>query len=443
MQRLIILVCFSFFFLPLQARAATDDAEIAELRNMLEAIKTDYDARIRDLEARLAVAEGNSVKATRSAKSAMELAEETAITASAGQTSPSAFNPAIGAVLAGQYSVLDDSWDAIPGFAGGGETGPGSSGFSLGESEINLKAAIDDLFFANFTLALEDNDGDTETSVEEAWVQTQALPYGLSTLAGRYFSGIGYLNKFHPHADDFVDRPLPYQAFFGGQYIEDGARLSWVAPSSLFFELGAETNWSSRYPATGGGASPGAWDLYANLGGDLGFSNAWQLGVSYIDMNIKDRAAAGDSLESFTGSSKLTGIDFVWKWAPDGNPTERNFKLQAEYFYREEDGVYANENYKGDQEGWYAQAVWQFIPQWRIGYRHDRVSSDNGALFDGTPLADPDHTPRRDSLMIDWSHSEFSRLRLQYTYDQVYSDSSNQLTLQYIMSMGSHGAHEF
>jgi hypothetical protein len=451
MQYLIRLGCVLALLSPVSIHAAaTTDPEpassaaaIAELRTMLEQVKADYDARINELEARLAVAERSSVKTHRIAVEAIDVAEETAITASAGQSGPNAFNPAISAVLMGTYAVVDDSWEVIPGFATDGELGPGGSGFALGESEINFKAAIDDLFFGNLTLALEDEDGDTQVSTEEAWVQTLALPYGLSTLAGRYFSNIGYLNKFHRHADDFSDRPLPYQAFFGGQYVEDGARINWIAPTRLLFELGAETNWSNRYPNTGGGMSPGAWDVYANLGGDIGYSNSWQFGLSYIDMNVKERAGAVDVADTFTGSSKLTGLDFVWKWAPEGNPTQQNFKLQAEYFYREEDGLYANQNYNGNQDGWYVQGVWQFRPQWRVGYRYDTLSSDNGNAFVGTALEDPDNNPKRNTVMVDWSHSEFSRLRLQYTYDQVYDNANNQLVLQYIMSMGAHGAHEF
>jgi len=53
------------------------------------------------------------------------------------------------------------------------------------------------------------------------------------------------------------------------------------------------------------------------------------------------------------------------------------------------------------------------------------------------------HDPYRWSLMADWSPSEFSRLRLQYNHDKSGTSVDNQWTLQYIMSLGSHGAHEF
>lgn len=423
---------------------ASEDQDINELRRTLEDIKSEYEARISTLETRLAAAERASRKAERAAEDAFDIAEDTAIAATSGQTAANAFNPAIGVVLVGTYADLDQGWAAIPGFGTDGEIGPGESGFSLGESEINFKAAVDSAFFGNLTLALEDQDGATETSVEEAWVQTLGLPYGVTATGGRYFSGIGYLNKFHRHADDFADRPLPYQAFFGGQYVEDGAQLRWVTPTALFVELGAELNWGDRYPATGSGSSPKAWDVFAHIGGDVGNSHSWQAGVSYISLDVEDRPAGEDPAATFTGDGEVSGIDFVWKWAPDGNASVRNLKLQGEYFHQDEDGEFGGTPYDGDQDGWYLQGVWQFMPRWRIGYRHDEVSTDNGGVeLIGTALEDPDHTPKRDSFIIDWSGSEFSRIRLQYTYDQVLGDGENQLIFQYLMSLGAHGAHEF
>jgi hypothetical protein len=45
--------------------------------------------------------------------------------------------------------------------------------------------------------------------------------------------------------------------------------------------------------------------------------------------------------------------------------------------------------------------------------------------------------------MLDWSHSEFSRVRLQWTRDRSQPDTGSELRLQYIMSLGAHGAHAF
>lgn len=420
--------------------------EVAALREALTEMRSDYESRIEGLEARLAAAEARVEDAEGDAAEAFEIAEEAAIRQTSEASAANTFNPAIGAVLVGRIADLDGGWEGIPGFLPGGELGPGGSGFSLGESELNMKASIDTLFYGNLTLALEDEGGETEIGIEEAWIQTTGLGNGLIGTAGRFFSGVGYLNKFHRHADDFVDRPLPYQAFFGGQYIVDGIQASWVAPTPLFLELGSELGWGSGFPATANEeSSPGSWSLFAKLGGDIGLSHSWQVGASYVSADVNERGAGEDASpdDLFSGDSDLAGIDFVWKWAPDGNNLVRNFKLAGEYFRREERGTFAGLPYDGDQDGWYLQGVYQFRQNWRAGYRHDVVSADNGSLFAGTPLADPVSSPERDSVMLDWSPSEYSRWRLQYTHDRVLDESDSQFFIQYLMSLGAHGAHQF
>ena len=90
--------------------------------------------------------------------------------------------------------------------------------------------------------------------------------------------------------------------------------------------------------------------------------------------------------------------------------------------------------------------MYQFVPQWRAGLRYDRLS--NGS-FDVAPTlatgsSTYDYAPYRWSTMVDWSASEFSRMRLQYNYDKTQQNlTNNQVFLQYIMSLGTHGAHKF
>jgi hypothetical protein len=90
------------------------------------------------------------------------------------------------------------------------------------------------------------------------------------------------------------------------------------------------------------------------------------------------------------------------------------------------------------------QAVYQFIPKWRLGVRYDALQADDpGISFAGTALDTQGHDPERWSVMLDWSRTEFSRLRLQYNADDSNPNSDSQLYLQYVMSLGAHGAHRF
>jgi hypothetical protein len=427
--------------LPMTAAADQDLAgEVAALKQQVAEMKSDYEARISDLEQRLGKAELSASGARRSAKKAMDMAEETAIESSGGSSSPNEFNPGIGVILTGRYASFDNGWQAIPGFQPGGEVGTGDSGFELGESELNLQSSVDTQFYANATISLSQEGAD----VEEAWMQTTGLPAGFTVKGGRFFSNAGYLNSVHAHADDFVDRPLPYQAFLGGQYAVDGVQARWLAPTALLVELGAELDWGADFPATANGeSSPGSYTVYAKVGGDVGADNAWQAGLGRISTKVVDRVSADETGEGFTGDSDLTILDFVWKWAPGGNPTIHNFKVQGEYIRRNEDGSFDGIPYKGDQSGWYLQGAWQFRPLWRVGLRYDTADPDSGPPLAGTAIEDPGRSASRVSAMIDYSPSEFSRLRLQYTRDHVLPDTENQWYLQYILSLGAHGAHQF
>jgi hypothetical protein len=320
------------------ANAQASGDEVAELRQMIIEMRDDYERRISELEARLDSAERETSRAKRDAGEAYELAEETAIQQTSSSSSPNTFNPAIGVVLDGGFADVGAGWEEIPGFQPAGEIGTGETGFSPGEVEINLKASVDTRFFGNATFAIVEEEGEVELEFEEAWVQTTALPAGFSVMGGRFFSEAGYLNDFHFHADDFVDRPLPYQAFYGGRYTVDGIQARWLAPTSLLFEIGTELNWGGGFPATGNAeTSPGAYSLFAKLGGDVGASNSWQVGLSHVSADAVDRAGGHAGEEEgglFSGDSDLTIVDFVWKWAPLGNPTVNSFKLQGEYFMR-------------------------------------------------------------------------------------------------------------
>jgi hypothetical protein len=103
--------------------------------------------------------------------------------------------------------------------------------------------------------------------------------------------------------------------------------------------------------------------------------------------------------------------------------------------------------YDGSQSGWYAQAVYQFQPRWRVGLRYDQLEADNSGsdvvVLGEAGLDDEGHTPTRSSLMLDYNHSEFSRLRLQYNQDDSSENPDQQIYLQYVMSLGAHGAHQF
>jgi len=433
--------------------SANDSTEMESIRAEIQQMKQNYEARIQSLESKLEQAQASAGKAEASAAKA----ETAAIQASSSSTSSdSAFNPGISLILSGIYANRSQNSNYhITGFQSGGEIGPGLRGLSLAESELGVYANIDHYFYGGLNLSLAP---DNRVSVEEAFIQTTALPVGLTLKAGRFFSGIGYLNDQHAHTWDFVDNPLAYQAFLGGQYGDDGVQLKWVAPTDTLVELGAEAGRGRIAGTTGkdkNGAAMGS--VFAHLGGDLGISNSWRAGVSYLRAAASDRqshdvdASSQFVTNTFNGDSRIWIGDFVWKWAPNGNTHSSNFKLQGEYLHRTEDGKlsYNGANtaaYAASQSGWYLQGIYQFMPEWRAGARYDRLNggSVDYTSNDGMLFANRGYNPDRISLMLDYNPSEFSRIRLQLARDTSREEATdNQFFIQYIMSLGSHGAHKF
>lgn len=447
---------------------ATRDTQIEALRQEfqkdLEAVRRQYEARIKALEAGLQKAQENAGTA-RAKTEEIEATVAQIQPAASTQTNANSLNPALSVILDGTYASYKNDPDAyrLPGFAQGEEAGLTREGLSIGHSEVTASANIDNLFFGQLTAAIADHDNQTEVELEEAFFETTGLSHGFTLRGGRFFSALGYLNQQHEHAWDFADAPLIYRGLFGNQYRDDGVQLRWVAPTDLLVEIGGEVFSGAKFPAGGEHSDIGSWTAFANLGGDIWISHSWQAGLSYWSANVDDRADGGGHdhggavLETpvFSGDSDIVGASFIYKWAPDGNPARRNFKLQLEYFTRDEDGAirldgsdpFESSSYRGDQDGYYVQGIYQFMPRWRAGVRYDQVDSDNRGgdrtVLDEAGLLAWGGDPKRYSAMLEWVPSEFSRIRLQYNLDKSLPDTDNQIFLQYTFSLGAHGAHPF
>ncbi len=465
---------------------ADTPSDVAALRQEMDAMRADYEARMQALEQRLRRAEAALPAApSATAAASASAATSTAIAAPASPPAPvaaptasaapvaapeiassagggaNAFNPSMSLILSGLYTHTsqDPAKYALTGFQLPSDAGigPGTRGFSLGESELGFAASIDPYLRGAANIALE---SDNTLSIEEAFIQTTSLGQGFSVKAGRFFSGIGYLNPQHSHTWDFVDNPLAYQALLGTQYNDDGVQLTWLAPIDQYLEFGTELGRGRSFPGTDTSRNgAGMNSFFAHTGGDIGDSSSWRAGLSMLnakatDQNLVASNAAGAAVtDSFTGSTRVWIADAIWKWAPHGNATRTNFKLQGEYLHSTRSGslVYdidaANSagDYHAVQSGWYVQGVYQFMPYWRVGLRTERVdpgSPDYG--LNSAVFANSGYRPYKNTAMVDFNPSEFSRVRVQFAQDRSREGiTDNQFFLQYQMSLGAHGAHSY
>jgi len=483
---------------------AASVADIAKLQESLQAMRSTYEQRINALEQKITMLQQQNAQAV-TPRAAATLANSAtpgtatlplavityapqapvaASTASAtaptvapapamarGVTLPKvgAFTPEISLILDGKYSAQSQNPESLRrGFIpSGGESVP--RGFSLGESEFAFAGTVDNLFRAEARLVLGQDGTNFSVALEEAFFETINLPAGLKIKGGKFFSSVGYLNNKHPHEWDFVDLPLAYKAFFGGQLNSAGGQLSWVAPlDDMYLRFGAEIGQGMHYPNSNNfnENKPRLSTLFAKIGGDVGTTASWQGGLSFVGASTGGRpsiSALNDTETfDFSGNTNILIADFVYKWIPKAG---QSLKLQGEAFWNTQKGTATintvvpygacesssctGSPYNNTQSGFYVQGIYQFMPKWRVGYRFDQLYGGNSnygfdsGTFAGSALES--WNPTRNTVMFDWANSENSMFRLQLATDTSYGPgkTNNQVFLQYIMSLGAHSAHKF
>ena len=380
-------------------------------------------------------------------------------------------NPAINFVLEGRYGSYDgEGHFEVPGFQLVSEEGLYAKGFSTGHNEMNVFANLSESAYGVFSAAIESHDGATEVGIEEAFIESSALGNGVALKAGQFFSHIGIYNQIHEHGQDFADVPLVYAAMFNTHLVDTGLQLRWKMKSAVDLELGLEATTGTGFP--GGEATTSDNNkgraAFVKLGQVSENHTSWKAGLSFYSSDFNHRAGGHHEdeggLEIHDGTTDVTGFDVAFTMSPNGHKGAGEFKLQLEYFQRDEEGEVeyaqvdalgnideAESEYDGDQTGLYLQATYGLTSKWRMGFRYDLLEADNTlANFDGdVDLANlvlteedtgliADEDPTRIALMVDYSPNPLSTIRLQLMKDESghEDDHENRIYLQYLTALG-------
>ncbi|MDA7705607.1 hypothetical protein N8772_03945 [Rickettsiales bacterium] len=364
------------------------------------------------------------------------------------------FNPSIGIVLNGKFRTFSKNESELKGFGIGHEGERGNENFSLGESELNFASNIDDKFFGSLTAAIVREGGEDKIELEESFIKTRpelGLPTGMEIKIGRSFWNLGYLNEHHAHTDDFSNRPLVYRAFMNRSFNDDGAQISYILPTSFYSEIGGGTFRGNDFPF-GNGDGTGSYSAYLRIGGDITDNQNFRIGASILSGESKGSGRANEEGISFIGKSDLYIADLRYNFTPTGNAKQQEIILQGEYFFRDELGTYeaANDStgrvvFDDNSSGWYVQSIYKFNPNYRIGVRYGELNSPSTPTgLAGSHLDADGFDAKTYTAMLDWTNSEFSRIRVQYDHEELERNNhDNQFTLQYIVSLGAHSAHKY
>jgi hypothetical protein len=473
------------------ARAASQAATNASAQ-ALDARLADLERRVREIEASLAhvrAAAARTVAPGAQTPQDPRGLEPLDLTGQSGQvTSGTAFNPAISVIPDGVYYNDNRTGRAAAigadadGFrpsggvekAAGGHGDDPERGFNLRELEVTFSGAVDPYFDVWAIVAV----GGGEVSVEEAYVQTRKLLPGLQVRAGKFFSGVGYINRQHPHQWDFVDQALPHELLFGGGLNEVGVQANWLPSLPVYLQLGfealqGENEQVSRHlgedaPVLRDIAGPRLFTGFVKVAPDVGYSGALQLGFSVghsrahqepVDTGSSTPEAGLEPpfLTGLDGTTTFIGADAVYKYGSGKQWGLGNLTLQGEYLRRAKSldyvtarGVAPGLRRQFVQDGLYAQAVYGVAARWTIGGRVDLVGLTNQVdlpLERARPGRVDFAASRRYTVNVTFNPTEFSRLRLQYERGDFAMHGGreryNQVWLQFQMSLGAHGAHKF
>ena len=337
---------------------------------------------------------------------------------------------------------------------------PNRRGFTLQNGELSLAGAVDPWFRLESHVVFQiDPDGETTVELEEAYLQTLALPGDLQVKAGQYFTEFGRHNAQHPHQWDFANAPLANARMLGGDGLRaPGARVSWLVPTDTFVEVisgvqhprGATQTSFLADPVLGGDRV--AADRHVQSLRDLLYSErvstSFNLGEESVAA-LGGSAAFGPNDSGPRADTQVYGVDAVLKWKPLANDQGWPFvTATGGYLWRRYEavaGVDSLGNPTTDavyhDHGGYAQVVVGFLRPWTAGLRVDLVDGDGATTGDGTQ-----DRHWRWSPALTWYPSEFARLRLQVALQkaqQIGDQTETSVWLQCEVNIGAHGAHKF
>lgn len=348
------------------------------------------------------------------------------------------------ALFAAGASTEDD--ESLQSLQGGGHD-PRKRGFTVQNIELSLMGAVDPYLSgeSHIIFFLDPLSGETVVELEEIFLTTQALPYGLQLEAGHFFTEFGRLNPRHPHQWHWQDQPVINTRLFGPDGMRGpGFRLGWLTPLPWFSELHIGAQNANGETMASFLASDEFFEERA-IGGrpfvDQGvrnlkdlvylarFDNSWDL-TEEVTAKLGLSGLYGPNATGPEVDTWIYGADLLVKWRPATNERGWPFLVwesevmlrdyEAATFFDDADPLDIIDLSAKTLRDWglYTQMLYGFHPGWAAGVRYEYATGS------GQSVGGRDDDPFRDSRqrlspLLLWHPSEFSRLRLQYNYDRA------------------------
>ncbi len=293
--------------------------------------------------------------------------------------------------------------------------------FEMHEVEVSFQAVVDPYARADFFVSIGQ---DGSVDLEEGSATFTSLPLGLLAKVGKLKAAFGKVNQMHNHVMPWTDRPLMTENLVGGEEgISDaGISISRLIPNRLMF-LEATAEFYRGESAIFHAPTSGDLTYVGRLRGyrDIGEAANIDVGGAY---------AYGHNGADATSTTELVGFDATFRYRPLRRALYRRFLARTEM-------VWSGRSELAGQPtsfGAYVSCEYQFGRRWYAGARAD---------YSDRP-SDPGLTDKGGSLILTFWPSEFSQIRGQYRRTRyAEGTTANQFLLQFLFSIGAHGAHTF
>lgn len=315
------------------------------------------------------------------------------------KSSLSAFNPGIGLALDTAFRDSNDK-----------------AAFQFRAAELGLSAPVDPYLKA-WVFITGSNGG---VGVEEAVLETTALPYNLTVRGGRLFASFGRLAHFHDHELPVVERPLSLDSYIGGETQADGMEVSWLVPAGFYLnatfgmynKMGAENdrqdNLGSR--ALDEFTCLGRLNTYADLTDtqnvELGVNTAWTPKRTVTeDITVTGSANALTTRRNTWRT--LNGLDMTYRHQPPGGGLYEGLVWGTEVMQNTERRFGPTTRLPTDRVrayGGYTYVELKTSRGWRGGLMADLTEDQD----------DPHRLTKTLTGFLTYDVTEFARLRLTY-----------------------------
>lgn len=409
-------------------------ADFNALRAQLDALKTDYEARIQALETQLRTLQTQGqttpkpeTPPTSQAPATQQPTAEVPAGAQ-GAGGPAGTLPVYGGTASSKVfnpdiAVIGDFLGAI----GSNKVNP-EPALQMHESETSFQAIVDPYARADFFFSF----GEEGVELEEGYITFPTLPGGLLMRVGKMRAAFGKVNTMHNHVLPWTDRPIVTRNLVAGEegINDSGFSLARLIPNPWIFLEATGQVYRGDSTDVFHSNKRGELSYVGHLRGyqDITESTNIDIGFSYARGHNPSGVVNGVDVGKFT--TRLYGGDATIRWRPLKRSIYRSFVGRTEF-------VWSRRGQPGGAQsslGYYLSGDYQFARRWIAGVRYDHSGeADNSLLVDKGQAATLAYWP-----------SEFSQLRGEYRRTRyAVGPTANEFLFQFLFSIGAHGAHPF